>query len=194
MIKKDEILDEVVKEESSEKKSDEAGITSDEAKTSDEVLETEKQEAEEKVPEESDESDKQKEESDRYIRLLADFQNYKNRVEKQKSEIYSFANEKIITKLLDVLDNFHRALDAETEDTSFKEGMEMILNQLKSVLIENGLSEIEAEEKDFDPNLHNAVMVEEVDGVEENKVVEVFQKGYTLNSKVIRPSMVKVSK
>ena len=124
---------------------------------------------------------------------MADFQNYKKRVEKEKKDLYSYANEKIIIELLSVLDNFERALEQETEGDGFKEGMEMIFKQLGDVLEKSGLAEIAALGEDFDPNFHNAVMTEETEEYESGKVSGVMQKGYTLNGKVIRPSMVKVA-
>ncbi len=129
----------------------------------------------------------------RYLRLMADFQNYKKRVEKEKTDLYSYANEKIITGLLDVLDNFERALGQEDTGDGFKEGMEMIFKQLSGELEKSGLAEIAALGEDFDPNFHNAVMTEETEEYESGKVSGVMQKGYTLNGKVIRPSMVKVA-
>lgn len=130
----------------------------------------------------------------KYVRLMADFQNYKKRTEKQKSEIHAYANEKIVIKLLEVMDNFERALMIEDENIkSFKEGMELIFKQLKDVLAGAGVVEIEAENVVFDPNYHNAVMMEDTDKVESGMVSEVLQKGYTLNGKVVRPSMVKVA-
>ena len=131
------------------------------------------------------------EDNARYLRLLAEFQNYKKRTEKEKSELYSYANEKIMTELLEVMDNFERALE-QGESDGFKEGMELIFNQLENVLSKAGLAEIAALGEDFDPNVHNAVMTEETDEYESGKVSGVMQKGYTLNGKVIRPSMVKV--
>lgn len=128
----------------------------------------------------------------KYLRLMADFQNYKKRVEKEKTDLYSYANEKLVTELLDVLDNFERALGHEDEGDGFKEGMEMIFKQLSDVLEKSGLAEIPALGEDFDPNYHNAVMTEETEEYESGKVSGVLQKGYTLNGKVIRPSMVKV--
>ena len=125
------------------------------------------------------------------LRMMADFQNYKRRVEKEKKDLYSYANEKIVSDLLEVMDNFERALEQEADD-SFKEGMEMIFKQLGTVLEKSGLAEIPALGEDFDPNVHNAVMTEETDEYESGKVSGVMQKGYTLNGKVIRPSMVKV--
>ncbi len=130
----------------------------------------------------------------KYLRLMADFQNYKKRTEKQKSEIHAYANEKIVLKLIEVMDNFERALGADaSEGDSFKEGIEMIFKQLSDVLTDAGVKEIEAESTVFDPNFHNAVMMEDTDKVESGMVSEVLQKGYTLNGKVIRPAMVKVA-
>lgn len=129
----------------------------------------------------------------RYLRLMADFQNYKRRVEKEKTDLYSYANEKLITEMLEVIDNFERALQQEGAGDGFKEGMEMIFKQLSDVLTKSGLAEIPALGEDFDPNFHNAVMKEETEEYESGKVSGVMQKGYTLNGKVIRPSMVKVA-
>lgn len=129
----------------------------------------------------------------KYLRLMADFQNYKRRVEKEKSDIYAYANEKLVSQLLDVIDNFERALLHEETDDSYVEGMKMIFKQLTGVLEKAGLEEINALGEDFDPNFHNAVMTEDNDEYESGKVTEVMQKGYLLNKKVIRPSMVKVN-
>ena len=132
-------------------------------------------------------------ESERYMRLMADFQNYKRRSEKERSDIYSFANEKIVSELLAVADNFERALASVDKNESFVKGMEMIFNQLIGVMTKAGVEEIKALGEDFDPNFHNAVMAEESSEYESGKVTEVLQKGYILNGKVIRPSMVKVA-
>lgn len=129
----------------------------------------------------------------KYLRLMADFQNFKRRTEKEKSDIYAFANEKIIGELLNVIDNFERALAAGDAEDGFYKGMEMILKQLLSVLEKAGAGEIAALGEDFDPNFHNAVMTEDSTEYESGKVTEVLQKGYVLNNKVIRPSMVKVA-
>ncbi|WP_129596749.1 nucleotide exchange factor GrpE [Anaerophilus nitritogenes] len=131
-----------------------------------------------------------------FLRMTADFQNYKKRVEKEKSDIYTFANEKLILDMLPVVDNLQRAIKTykdEGKDESFTQGIEMILKQLLEVFEKNGVKEIETIGKEFDPNFHHAVMQEECDGYESNIIIDVFQKGYTLNEKVIRPSMVKVA-
>ena len=133
----------------------------------------------------------------KYLRISADFQNYKRRVEKEKSELYSFANEKLILELLPTVDNMERAVRSISEDGNKDEavtkGIEMILQQFLDTMGNNGLEEIIALGEDFDPNRHHAVMQESSESEETNKVLEVYQKGYTLNGKVIRPSMVKVS-
>ena len=129
----------------------------------------------------------------KYMRLMADFQNFKRRTEKEKSDIYAFANEKIVSELLNVIDNFERALLHGAAGDSSAAGMNMIFKQLQGVLEKAGVKEIEALGLDFDPNFHNAVMTEDSTEYESGKVTEVLQKGYTLNSKVIRPSMVKVA-
>lgn len=129
----------------------------------------------------------------KYLRLMADFQNYKRRTEKEKSDIYAFANEKIVSELLNVIDNFERALDAGDSGDSFVEGMNLIFKQLQGVLEKAGVVEIEALGQDFDPNFHHAVLTEDSAEYESGKVTAVLQKGYLLNNKVIRPSMVKVA-
>ena len=129
----------------------------------------------------------------KYLRLMADFQNYKRRTEKEKSDIYAFANEKIVSELLNVIDNFERALDAGNEGDSFVEGMNLIFKQLQGVLEKAGVVEIEALGHEFDPNFHHAVMTEDSEEYESGKITAVLQKGYLLNNKVIRPSMVKVA-
>ena len=129
----------------------------------------------------------------RYLRLAADFQNYKKRVEKEKGDIYAYANEKLVVELLDVIDNFERALEHSGEGESFAEGMNMIFKQLKGVLEKSGVEEMNATGEQFDPNFHHAVLTENSAEFESGKVTQVLQKGYLLNKKVIRPAMVKVA-
>ena len=156
--------------------------------------EAEAEEAEK--PEKAEKNEKDPEEealNTKYLRLMADFQNYKRRTEKEKSDIYAFANEKIVSELLNVIDNFERALDAGNEGDSFVEGMNLIFKQLQGVLEKAGVVEIEALGHEFDPNFHHAVMTEDSEEYESGKITAVLQKGYLLNDKVIRPSMVKVA-
>ena len=127
------------------------------------------------------------------LRLQADFVNYKNRTEREKSNSIILANEGLILKLLPVLDNFNRAFaHVNLEDDAVK-GFVMIKDQFESILKSEMVEEIESDGATFDPNLHNAVMTESKDGVESGIVLETFEKGYKIKDKVIRPSMVKVS-
>ena len=127
------------------------------------------------------------------LRLQADFVNYKNRTEREKSNSIILANEGLILKLLPVLDNFNRAFThVNVEDETVK-GFVMIKEQFESILKTEMVEEIESEGAVFDPNLHNAVMTESKDGVDSGIVLETFEKGYKIKDKVIRPSMVKVS-
>lgn len=159
--------------------------------------ETKEDEVREEQPEDAADAEANSEEDEavntKYLRLMADFQNFKRRVEKEKSDIYAYPNEKLVSQLLDVIDNFERALLHEEADDSYVEGMKMIFKQLTGVLEKAGLEEINALGEDFDPNFHNAVMTEDNDDYDSGKVTEVMQKGYLLNKKVIRPSMVKVN-
>ena len=187
----DEIVDEEVKEETPETEE------TKEEQEPEETCETPCEEApQEEAPQEGSDKENEKiaELNAKYVRLMADFQNQKKRFDKEKADIYQFANEDIVKSLLDVIDNFERALEASKDsDSKFREGMEMIFKQLMGALEKAGVSEIKALGEDFDPNFHNAVMMEETDEYESNKVSGVMQKGYTLNSRVIRPSMVKVA-
>ncbi len=146
-------------------------------------------------PETSESSESSEEEAlDRkYIRLMADFQNYKRRTEKDRADIYAYASEKIVTNLLQILDNFERALAQDCSDEAYKQGMEMIFKQFTDVLRKEGLSEIEAVGQPFDPNLHHAVLTDKNDDFGSGEVTMVLQKGYKLNEKVIRPAMVRVN-
>lgn len=181
----EESRDDVVKNREDNEKKEEMGKEREAEKT--EVKEEEIKEKEAEGKEEPEED-----ENTRYLRLMADFQNYKKRVEKEKSDLRSYANEQIMNQLLEVIDNFERALLQDAGD-GFKEGMEMIFKQLSDVLFKAGLAEIPSLGEDFDPNFHNAVLTEETEEYESGKVSGVMQKGYTLNGKVIRPSMVKVA-
>lgn len=132
----------------------------------------------------------------KFQRLQADFTNYKKRVEKEKSEIFLYASEKLACELLESIDDLERAVEQKQESTDndiLGKGIELVLKKMKETFTRHNIKEIDAMEKPFDLNLHHAVMQEESE-VEPNMVIAVFQKGYTINGKVIRPSMVKVSK
>ncbi len=131
---------------------------------------------------------------ERYQRLLADFENYKKREEASKADFKKFAQSSLIEKLLPVIDNLDRALEKADEDDAFVEGVIMTRKELMKILENEGLEEIESDGCEFDHNIHQAVLAEENDEVEENHIIETFQKGYKLNGRVLRPAMVKVSK
>ena len=128
-----------------------------------------------------------------YLRQVAEFDNFRKRTAKEKEDTYTFALAKCITEFLPIMDNFERALACETTDESYKKGVEMIYNQLGEMMKKLGVSEIEADGKPFDPNLHNAVSQKEDPGFGENTVCQVFQKGYMIGDKVIRHAMVVVA-
>lgn len=132
-----------------------------------------------------------------YMRKQADFQNFTKRKEKEMEELRKFASEKIIVKLLDGIDNLSRAVETSKQTTDFEslsKGVEMTLNQFKQILKTEGVEAIETENKEFNPEKHMAVMVEESEEIENNHIIMELQKGYSLKGKVVRPSMVKVCK
>lgn len=169
-------------------KADVEDVVENEEATEENVVDIEEKLEEKKLKDEIDSL------NDQYKRLQAEYANYRRRTQEEKETIGIFANEKMLSELIPVIDSMERALDACTdkEDTMFK-GVELVYKQLKDMIVKFGVEEIEAENADFDPNLHLAVMQESVDGVEPNKVVMVLQKGYKLGNKVLRASMVKVS-
>ena len=133
-----------------------------------------------------------------YTRKLAEFQNFTKRKETEVSEMKKYASEGIIIKLLDNIDNLERAENASAETKNFDalvEGVNMILRNLKYMLSEEGVEEVEADEGvQFNPYEHQAMMTEEKDDLDNDVIVQVFQKGYKLKGKVIRPAMVTVNK
>ncbi len=132
----------------------------------------------------------------RYLRLQADFENYKRRKQKDFEAAMKYRAQDLITDILPILDNFERALKfkPEHEETkSHMQGMEMIYKSLVEALKKEGVKEIEAVGKEFDPHFHQAVMQANEEGYGSNIVVEEFQKGYLLKDRIIRPAMVKVN-
>ena len=130
---------------------------------------------------------------DKYLRLAAEYENYRRRTTKEKEAIWSDAKGDAAAAFLPVYDNLERALKQETADAAYKKGVEMTMNQLKTVLEKLGITEIPALGQTFDPNLHNAVMHVDDENLGENEVAEVFQAGFQLGEKVIRFAMVKVA-
>ncbi|NWF75512.1 MAG: nucleotide exchange factor GrpE [Nitrospirae bacterium] len=134
--------------------------------------------------------------NDKYLRLYAEFENYKKRVNRDKEELIKYGNENLIINLLPVLDNLEMALKHATDDLSsgLVQGVEITLKEMKRTLEKFGLTVIEAEGKPFDPSIHHAMTQVEREDLNENTVVEEFRKGYMLKDKVLRPSLVAVSK
>ena len=133
---------------------------------------------------------------DRYMRTLAEYENYRKRTEKEKADIYTYAVKDVMTKMLPILDNLERGLALIPEESKadpVAEGMDKICKQFQKTLQDIGVKPIEAEGKEFDPNLHNAVMHVEDGNLGENIVAEELQKGYTYKESVVRHSMVKVA-
>ena len=132
-------------------------------------------------------------EHDAHLRLAADYDNYRKRTAKEKEQSYGNGKADAIEKLLPVYDNLERAMNQPTEDEAYKKGVEMTMTQLVGILTGLGV-EIFGEKGDaFDPNLHNAVMHTEEEGVEENTITQVFQKGFKMGEKIIRFAMVQVA-
>lgn len=133
-------------------------------------------------------------EMEKGLRIQAEMMNFKRRKEDEVATYKKYANEDILKKLVSVIDNFERALTMENEDNQeFLKGFKMIYNSILNILNENGVIEIEAQDKVFDPNYHQAVFTEHKDGVEAGIVIEVLQKGYMYKDRVLRATMVKVS-
>ena len=128
---------------------------------------------------------------DSYQRMLAEYANYKRRTE-QKERLGEFTKAELLGKLLTSLDNMERAIEAPAGD-DYKTGVDMVLRQFRELLMGMGLEEIEAENAPFNPEVHNAVMREDADGIEPETVTAVFQKGYKYGDRVLRPAMVKVA-
>ncbi len=134
--------------------------------------------------------------TDRVKRQLAEFENFRNRTEKEKSQMYTIGAKDVIEKILPVVDNFERGIKSipeEEREAPVASGMEMIYKQLMTVLTDLGVTPIEAVGQEFDPNLHNAVMHVENEELGENIVAEEFQKGYQYKDAVLRHSMVSVA-
>ena len=150
---------------------------------------------EEKSEESAEESAAEKEladTKDRLLRITAEYANFRKRSEKEKQDAFVFAKSETIKELLPVIDNLERALASESEDyESLKKGVEITFNSLVDTLGKLGVEIFGAPGEEFDPNLHNAVMHIEDENYKNGEIVDVFQKGYKINDKIIRPAMVK---
>lgn len=131
--------------------------------------------------------------NDKYLRLCAEYDNFRKRSQKEKESLYGDIKANVLTSFLPVFDNLERALAAPTEDEAYKRGVEMIMTQFNQTMEKLGVVEIPALGEKFDPNFHNAVMHVDDEKKGENEIVEVFQKGFKIGDKVVRTSMVKVA-
>ena len=191
---REDVVDETV-----ETDEDVAEATSSEEVSDDEGTEEATEEEEERDPRDVriEELERQLEEAeDKYLRQVASFDNYKRRMTLDKEEMQKYRSQSLMKELVPILDNFERALQTEvtSEDAiALKEGVAMIERSLKEALKNEGLEPIESVGEPFDPNFHQAVMTGQDDEKESGVVLEEFQKGYRLNDRIIRPSMVKVN-
>ena len=197
---KEEVVEEVVEETVEESTEEVVEETVEEAaeETSEETSESteKKKKFFERKPKVDPRDEKIAELTDRVTRQMAEFDNFRKRTEKEKSAMYEVGAKSIVEKLLPVVDNFERGfltVAEEDKDDAFVKGMEMVYKQLMTMLESVEVKPIEAVGKEFNPDLHNAVMHVEDEEVGENIVVEEFQKGYTYRDSVVRYSMVKVA-
>lgn len=199
--KRDEVKKEVEQElkEQTETKDTkeikEAAETTESKETADENI-SDKEKTDEKATEEIEKKNEEIEAlNNKLLRLQADFLNFKTRTEKEKFATYGDAVSGVICDLLPVIDNLERAIAADNSETdNFKEGVVMVYNQLMGILNKKGLKEVEALHKPFDHNLHYGVAFEECEEYDDGIIIDVLQKGYTVNDKLIRPAMVRICK
>jgi molecular chaperone GrpE len=130
---------------------------------------------------------------DRYLRMVADFDNYRKRSDREKSDFFKYALAGLMRELLPVLDNFDRALDHAADGDDFHKGVLLIYKQLYDTLTKNGLKPIDQSNVPFDPKIHEAVVREENASVPSHTVIAILQKGYFLHDRLLRPAMVKVA-
>ena len=190
MSKKKQTEAKEVKEEKTEEAPEET--IKEETKAS----ETEAKPAEEKAEKTEEAKPKTDElaaEKDKYLRLCAEYDNFRKRSQKEKDAIYADVRANTLTSFLPVYDNLVRALNQPTEDEAYKKGVEMIMAQFKATMEKLGVTEMDCLGKKFDPAFHNAVMHVDDEEKGENEIVEVFQQGFMLGDKVVRFAMVKVA-
>ena len=188
---KEEVKDVSTEEESAEQEMvTEEAIETKEADVSEEATEVEE------VDELTLLKQQLEEEQDRTVRLRADFENYKRRVQKDKEADYKYRAQSLLSDLLPVLDNLERALAVEAtseEAISLTKGVDMVYRSLVAAVEKEGLESVESEGKPFDPNLHHAVMQEKDENQDSGIVLQELQKGYKLKDRILRPAMVKVN-
>ena len=196
MVKMDseKINNEALEREEETSAAEEAVETTEEAteETTEEIIEEPVKESPEDKIKELEQA--VKDNFDKFLRKAAEFENFRKRTNNEKAGMYNNGVRDTVEKLLPVIDNFERAVEmSEEKESSLYKGVEMILKQFLEIIASLGVEEIPALGEPFDPNVHSAVMHVEDEKCDENVVVEVFQKGYRLGDRVIRPSMVKVA-
>ncbi|MFZ7121045.1 MAG: nucleotide exchange factor GrpE [Eubacteriaceae bacterium] len=191
-MKKEEVISEEIKEEF--EKEDKKNIN----KENDEnILEEEENENLEDISDDKVIKSKEEDYLNQLMRLQADFDNFRKRTVKEKEDTAKYALESFYKQLLPIIDNFERAIqsieDSKINDV-YTDGIKMVFTQLFDIMKNEGLEEIESNNVEFDPQYHHGVSVENNEEIEDNKIIEVYQKGYKLKDKVIRPAMVKICK
>lgn len=183
-----------VEESAAEESKETAPVEEDPKKEKKSKPKKEKDKESKKTPDLKEAAEKLvREEKDKYLRLAAEYDNFRKRSQKEKDSLYTDIKVDTLRKFLPVYDNLERALKQATADEAYRKGVEMIMAQFKSTMDGLGVTEIAAEGEKFDPEKHNAVMHVEDESFGENEIVEVFQRGFTLGDKVIRFAMVKVA-
>ena len=190
----DEKKNEEVAEEKPEAQPEEkAGTPKEEKKEKAKKEKAEKKKEEKAAPQEDKKPEAPQAQSDAYLRLLAEYDNYRKRSQREKDSLYADIKADTLLKFLPVYDNLVRALKQPTEDEAYRKGIEMIMTQFNTTMEKLGVEKIESLGRTFDPTLHNAVMHVDDEEKGENEIVEVFQEGFRLGDKVIRFAMVKVA-
>lgn len=198
-MNEEEKVDKVDTEETAEAEKPAGEIKEEPGKTEKEKKKAKKEAAKEKPEEKKEEPPKRTPEqelasaNDRYLRLMAEYDNFRKRSQKEKESLYGDIKANAVKEFLPVYDNLVRALAAETADEAYRKGVEMIMAQFNKTLEKLGVTEIKCLGEKFDPQFHNAVMHVDDEEKGENEIVEVFQKGFMLGDKVIRFAMVKVA-
>ena len=185
--------EEVIEEKPEAQTEEKAGTPKEEKNEKAKKEKAEKKKEEKAEPQEDKKPEAPQAQSDAYLRLLAEYDNYRKRSQREKDSLYADIKADTLLKFLPVYDNLVRALKQPTEDEAYRKGIEMIMTQFCTTMEKLGVEKIESLGKTFDPALHNAVMHVDDETKGENEIVEVFQEGFRLGDKVIRFAMVKVA-
>ena len=185
--------EEVIEEKPEAQTEEKAGTPKEEKKEKAKKEKAEKKKEEKAEPQEDKKPEAPQAQSDAYLRLLAEYDNYRKRSQREKDSLYADIKADTLLKFLPVYDNLVRALKQPTEDEAYRKGIEMIMTQFCTTMEKLGVEKIESLGRTFDPALHNAVMHVDDETKGENEIVEVFQEGFRLGDKVIRFAMVKVA-